>query len=204
MTEQQNNRRDEILRVATELFRARGYHGTRMDDVAEVAKLNKATVYYYYRSKADILYAIYLKATGETIEAAEAVDHKQASPAEALRQHAERQLQLIARDIDQASVYFQEAPFIEEWLSAEQVEEIRRREKRFERSVREIINRGFEEGLFVGADPAIVSAAYVGMTSWFYRWYDPKRTGKPEQIAAAFVNIFLKGILAPRSAERRK
>ena len=38
-------RREELLAVATKLFAARGYHGTRMDDVADVVGLNKATVY---------------------------------------------------------------------------------------------------------------------------------------------------------------
>ena len=30
------SRREELLAVATKLFAARGYHGTRMDDVADV------------------------------------------------------------------------------------------------------------------------------------------------------------------------
>jgi AcrR family transcriptional regulator len=203
MARQQNNRKDEILRVATGLFRARGYHGTRMDDVADTAKLNKATVYYYFPSKAEILYAIYLKATAETLEIMAESDGD-VSPAEALRKNTERQLLLIARDLDQASVYFQESPFLHEWLSQAQVEEIRRRERRFERGTREIIARGIKDGSFAGADPAIIAAAYVGMTSWFYRWYDPKRTGKPEKIAASFSRILLQGILSPDSPERSR
>jgi len=200
VTPQQNTRREEIIRVATGLFRARGYHGTRMDDVADTTGLNKATVYYYFSGKAEILYAIYLKATSETLEILE--DYALLSPAEALRRNAERQLLLIASDLDQAAVYFQEAPFIHEWLSAEQVSEIRAREKRFERGVRSIINRGFKDGTFHGTDPAIATAAYVGMTSWFYRWYNPARSSKPEKIAATFADIFLRGILSPDSPER--
>jgi hypothetical protein len=80
-----------------------------------------------------ILNAIYLKATSETLEILENADDDQMPASEALRRNAE--LQLIARDLDQAAVYFQEAPFIEEWLSAEQVSEIRGRERRFERGI---------------------------------------------------------------------
>jgi AcrR family transcriptional regulator len=199
---QQNTRREDILRVAVGLFRARGYHGTRMDDVADTVGLNKATVYYYFSSKAEILYAIYLKATSETLEILE--DYAELSAAEALRRNAERQLLLIARDLDQAAVYFQEAPFIHEWLSVEQISEIRAREQRFERGVRTIINRGYKDGTFWGADPAIATAAYVGMTSWFYRWYNPKRSSKPEKIAATFADIFLRGLLSPDSPERSR
>ena len=56
-------RREELLVVATKLFAARGYHGTRMDDVADVVGLNKATVYHYYASKSLILFDIYQRAT---------------------------------------------------------------------------------------------------------------------------------------------
>ena len=55
-------RREELLAVATKLFAARGYHGTRMDDVADVIGLNKATVYHYYASKSLILFDIYRQA----------------------------------------------------------------------------------------------------------------------------------------------
>src|ERR1700709_1304770 len=62
-------RREELLGVATKLFAARGYHGTRMDDVAEAVGLNKATVYHYYASKSLILYDIYTSAADRTLAA---------------------------------------------------------------------------------------------------------------------------------------
>src|ERR1700709_1349728 len=62
-------RREELLTVATKLFAARGYHGTRMDDVADAVGLNKATVYHYYASKSLILYDIYTSAADRTLAA---------------------------------------------------------------------------------------------------------------------------------------
>ena len=59
-----------LLAVATKLFAARGYHGTRMDDVADAVGLNKATVYHYYASKSLILYDIYKGALADfTVDA---------------------------------------------------------------------------------------------------------------------------------------
>ena len=63
------SRREELLAVATKLFAARGYHGTRMDDVADAVGLNKATVYHYYASKSLILYDIYKSAADFTVDA---------------------------------------------------------------------------------------------------------------------------------------
>jgi AcrR family transcriptional regulator len=201
-SERQQLRRNEILQIAVALFRVRGYHGTRMDDIADTAQVNKATVYYYYASKADLLYDIYLKATSETLDLLKQRD-KGLSPAQALLRHTELQLALIASDPDQAAVYFQESPFLDEWLSAEQVTEIRAREKEYADDIREILTQGVEDGTFVVDNPAWTSAAYIGMTSWFYRWYDPTRSGEPQKIASVLGRLFLRGILRdPKEAER--
>ncbi|HME74258.1 MAG TPA: TetR/AcrR family transcriptional regulator, partial [Mycobacterium sp.] len=63
------SRREELLAVATKLFAARGYHGTRINDVADVVGLNKATVYHYYASKSLILFDIYRRAADSTVAA---------------------------------------------------------------------------------------------------------------------------------------
>jgi TetR/AcrR family transcriptional regulator, repressor for uid operon len=50
--------RERIVRAAIIAFSRYGYDGTRMDDIAEIAKLSKGTLYLYFRSKEDLFYAI--------------------------------------------------------------------------------------------------------------------------------------------------
>ncbi len=90
-------RREELLAVATKLFAARGgYHGTRMDDVADVVGLNKATVYHYYASKSLILFDIYRRAAENTLEAVH--DDPSWTAREALYQYTVRLLTNIAEN----------------------------------------------------------------------------------------------------------
>jgi len=42
---------DKILDIASQLFAEHGYAGTIMDDVAERAGVNKATIYYHFQDK---------------------------------------------------------------------------------------------------------------------------------------------------------
>jgi TetR/AcrR family transcriptional regulator len=44
-----------ILKAATEVFRARGRDGARMQEIADAAGINKAMLHYYFRSK-DLLF----------------------------------------------------------------------------------------------------------------------------------------------------
>jgi len=50
--------REMILERATELFAARGYPATSMNEVAQACGLSKATVYHYYKDKYDLLVSI--------------------------------------------------------------------------------------------------------------------------------------------------
>ncbi len=50
------NKRERILRSATELFVRLGYKKTSIDEVAKRAGVAKGTVYLYYRNKAELVY----------------------------------------------------------------------------------------------------------------------------------------------------
>src|SRR6185312_1027705 len=108
-------RRQELLAAASKLFAARGYHGTRMDDLADVIGLNKATVYHYYASKSLILFDIYRQAAEATLAAVQ--DDPVWTAGEALYQCTVRLLTSIASDPERAAVYFQEQPYIAEWCT---------------------------------------------------------------------------------------
>lgn len=46
--------KETILQFATDLFLKKGYPLVSMDDIAEGSDVTKATVYYYYKTKADL------------------------------------------------------------------------------------------------------------------------------------------------------
>ena len=49
--------RDTIARAARELFAERGYHATTLPDIAEAADVSTRTIFAYFPSKEDILFA---------------------------------------------------------------------------------------------------------------------------------------------------
>jgi AcrR family transcriptional regulator len=191
-----SQRQEEILAVATELFRVRGYHGTRMDDVAAGVALNKATVYHYFPSKADILHRLCVQSVETAIEslgdAPEGADVRGQ-----LMHFTQAIVGVTARTLSRAAVYFQEAPFLEQWLSEAQVKEIRELEHQFDQHITDIFARGVADGTFPEVDPRIAALGYTGMVNWVYRWYHPGGAHTPEEIADQFVT------LVARSRRRR-
>jgi AcrR family transcriptional regulator len=53
-----DERKDQILNAAEQIFTKKGLDQTRMDDIAERTGLSKGTLYLYYKSKDDLIIAI--------------------------------------------------------------------------------------------------------------------------------------------------
>ena len=51
-------RKNQILEAAMAVFARRGFHGTRMDDIVDESGLSKGTLYWYFKSKDDLIAAI--------------------------------------------------------------------------------------------------------------------------------------------------
>src|SRR5271170_1161660 len=62
--------RKNILRAAIREFSAHGLAGARTDAIAESAKVNKALLYYYFKSKQGLYTAALEEASGPVMESA--------------------------------------------------------------------------------------------------------------------------------------
>jgi AcrR family transcriptional regulator len=58
---EREQRRNDIINAAEEVFFARGLEAATMDDVAEQAELSKGTLYLYFKSKEELYLAIHLR-----------------------------------------------------------------------------------------------------------------------------------------------
>lgn len=57
-----NNREQQILDAARNVFERKGMDGARMQEIANEAGINKAMLHYYYRSKQKLFEAVFIKA----------------------------------------------------------------------------------------------------------------------------------------------
>ena len=59
MTEIHSNTEDKILEAAKKVFIEKGLEGTRMQEIADEARINKALLHYYYRTKEKLFAAVF-------------------------------------------------------------------------------------------------------------------------------------------------
>jgi TetR/AcrR family transcriptional regulator len=57
--------RERILEVAAEIFYRKGLAGARMQEIGDVAVVNKAMLHYYFKNKAQLFETVFQRALGE-------------------------------------------------------------------------------------------------------------------------------------------
>ncbi|MEX2629179.1 MAG: TetR/AcrR family transcriptional regulator [Tistlia sp.] len=80
---QKVERRQRLLLAAATHFRASGYEGTRIEEIAATAELSAGTVYNYYRHKGELLIAVVSMQLEEVLEEGERLVAEPPATAEA-------------------------------------------------------------------------------------------------------------------------
>ena len=78
-------RKEQIVAVATRLFSERGYAQTSLDDVAAEIGFTKPAIYYWFKSKDDILFAIHDRIVGEAMARVRAIRKSEGPARQQLR-----------------------------------------------------------------------------------------------------------------------
>jgi TetR/AcrR family transcriptional regulator, fatty acid metabolism regulator protein len=82
------DRRRTILDAAVRAFAAKGYHACRVGDIAEEAGVAHGLLYHYFRSKEDVLEAVFRETWGALLVALREVEAREEPAAEKVRRVA--------------------------------------------------------------------------------------------------------------------
>lgn len=183
--------RNEILGAAAEIISAKGYDATSMQDIADAVNLQKASLYYHFSSKQEILFALLDRALGLLTDRLEGVRSAKLPPEEKLRQAMITYLNTIAGEQHLASVLLLEYRSLEPALRQQHI----LRRDQVEKLWRDLIIEGVEAGVFQCAEPSLAGRAILSVLNWTVTWYRKNGAKTSEQIADQFATLFLKGLI---------
>lgn len=183
--------REGILEAAARIFGEKGYHATSMQDIADAVNLQKASLYYHFDSKQEILMAILDHALDLINNRLETVLGHSLSPDEKLRQAMVSYLQTIAENQNLSAVLLLELRSLDPELKARHAS---RREK-FEKLWRKLILEGMQAGIFNNVDPSLTGRAILGVMNWTVTWYRRDGARSATEIANLFADLLLQGLM---------
>ncbi|MFG1466794.1 TetR/AcrR family transcriptional regulator [Xanthobacter sp. DSM 24535] len=199
--EQRRRKREAVLRVAASAFNRRGFANTSMDDVASVLGVSKPTLYQYFKSKQELLYACHQVAmdNGEAGLALAAVHN--GTGLEKLIVYLRRYMLGIFGDLGNCPVLTDV-----DSLTPDDREAVVARRKRISLATKELIALGVTDGSIANCDPKLASLFALGVVNWIPAWYREDGPNTPEEIMESFVTHLTSGLAAPTSppASRRR
>ena len=192
MTDRKKSRQEEVYATAAKLFATRGYHATRMQDIADELGMLKGSLYYYFDSKEDLIDKITSGRIEELYDAIQAIVDTGHAPT-----------QKLTLAIDEHIRFFQDHVHIYTIFVREQLANINDgtansadvMNKKYQNLFRQILQEGIDAGEFsADIDTQIIMRAILGMCNYTWSWYDPDGRIPVRELARMFTQMVLGGI----------
>jgi AcrR family transcriptional regulator len=194
-----DERLDQLLSRAAQVFADQGYHSTTMRDLAARTGMSLAGMYYYVRGKEELLYRIQERCFTRVLAGAERAlgdglaGGGEAEPVERLQVFIRHHVTFFAAHMAEMKVLSHEANS----LTGERQRKVNAIKRRYVDLLEALLKDVAPE------DQAVerAAAAYVlfGMMNWIYNWYDPAGEIDPERLAGLIARIFVGGFADARS-----
>jgi AcrR family transcriptional regulator len=167
-------RREQILEAATSVFSERGMHQARMDDIAAESGVSKGLLYWYFKSKDEIIVAIAERMFSREMSALTALAAQEGSAAEQLRACVDLMVFDVARLKPLLPLLYE---FFSMILREKATQEIMRTMiQQFFADMKKIIQRGIDQGEFrqVNVHDTVVALGAVIEGTYLIWAYDPE------------------------------
>ncbi|MDY0322888.1 MAG: TetR/AcrR family transcriptional regulator [Candidatus Carbobacillus sp.] len=137
-------RRDQIIRAAVDLFISKGFHKTTTREIAQASKFSIGTLYEYISTKEDILYLVCYDINRRMREGLEHVLGRALPADEELRLAFRRLVEVIDAMDDDVLLIYQETKS----LTREAMHDVLAKETEITVVFADILKRGLQEGVF--------------------------------------------------------
>jgi AcrR family transcriptional regulator len=189
-------RRTEISRAAATLIKEKGFNGSSMETLARKLRIRKATLYYYFSSKQELLYETLIEAVGGALSRVENIRKSNLSSREKLRLFLIDHIESIVLNIEPVTVFLEDGRFLQKQYRDKYVS----MRDQYEKLLRSILRQGMAKGEFRRVDAKVCGFAILGMCNWIIRWYNPQGPLSAGEIAIQYTDIIEAGLLKEHRA----
>jgi AcrR family transcriptional regulator len=184
-------RQQEVLDAASRVFHEKGYESTSIQDIAEEVGILKGSLYYYIRSKEDLLYEILQSVHEDALANIERVDDVEGDPLAKIRAFVTAHLTFNAENLTRMGVFFHDFRS----LSDERRRVIIEARDIYDERLRSLLRQGQKAGVVCpDLDAKIAAIGVMGMVNWIYQWYRPGGSRTIAQLAEGFADFVVAGL----------
>ncbi len=187
---EKERRKNRVYEVATETLWQKGYDKTSIRDIAKATDMTTAGLYYYFKSKEELLFQILKAHMEDMISGIEQIPVESTDPLELIKAYIQYQIRTYCSDKYRTKLILND----DDCLTGEWYDLIKNQQRQYLDFWRKALeNYCRQEGLTIDYI-AIDAHCLVGMCAWVYRWYDPEGEITPEILAKKIFQTFIFGL----------
>jgi TetR/AcrR family transcriptional regulator, cholesterol catabolism regulator len=181
----------KILKTAAKIFADKGFHKTSVRDISRATRMSLAGLYYYFRTKEELLYLIQERCFVTLLQRWEQSTTAETDVRTRIRVFAENHLSFFLHNMHEMKVMAHE----DESLTGEFNEKILVLKRRYVKVIMDLIAELRERRGAKGIDLRVATFSLFGMMNWIYTWYQPKRDLPLPQLTEQMLRIYFFGLL---------
>jgi len=182
-----------IFEQAARLFAEQGYAGTSLQDIADAVGVTRPALYYYFRSKDDILAGLVNEiVVGASAEVVRIAEHTERSATGRLRDI----VRLMVRCQGERSELFRLLLRSEAGLPESVSEPYTASYGVVLRSITGVVAQGISNGEFRRMTPDVAALGTLGIINWVAWWYRPTSPHDLDRISAELAEQAIQGVAA--------
>lgn len=188
----------QILEAATELFAARGFAGTSLQDVAEATGLTRPALYHYFSSKEDLLSKLVSEVTVGPATDLRRIRRRTGTPVgERLHAMASSIAALQAQHPSRFRMLIRSEADLPEALAA--TYDAGRRSVL--REFTSVVDEGVTSGAFRAVDARTAALGIIGLCNWVAWWHRPGDDADDRRVVVALADMALASVVATDTRE---
>ncbi|MFC9556861.1 TetR/AcrR family transcriptional regulator [Rhodococcus sp. NPDC056960] len=176
----------ELLDTATELFAAKGYEATSLQDIADAMDVSRSALYHYLGTKDDLLAMLVEQVSRSLAEVLEELRTRpDLSPVDKVRNLTELLVRQRAEHPSQFRILDRSETVLPEPAGTEHLEA----KRRIVRELVNIIDEGVKIGQFRPVDSRTAAFSLLGMCNWVAWWFRPQDASDIDAVVATITRL---------------
>ena len=188
-------KRRVALETAARAFNERGFYKTSLDDVAAELNVTKAALYYYFRSKDEILYECHAAAIQSITDTP--LDQKAPNALAKIEQLVRRYVTMIVQSFGRCLVLVGTQP-----LEKANAAKCRAGRRGINDLLVELVREGIGDGSIAPCDPKLAAYFVFGTLNWIAQWYDEEGRCSLDEVTERALAYVVGGLAAGKRARR--
>jgi AcrR family transcriptional regulator len=181
----------DILGTAARVFAEEGYDPASIRMVAERAGVSVAGLYYYVRSKEELLYLIQYHVFDGLVRRFKEDSADLVDPVARLELFIRNHLERFLADMSSLTVCSRELGR----LRGDYLEQVEARQREYFSQASQLFGELERQHGGARVDPRTAALAMFGTINWVYTWYQSDSGQTAAQLARDFVQLYLYGVL---------